>query len=220
MPIAVNIDFFFSLLYAYIQNAYCAPEHRDTRLLCFQAGHVLEQRDQFCSNFHKQPHPKKGLRQTDATLVLLQAFMFKIINLKSSIWLKHLHVRDTSFFHLWLPRHSQFFCEHCRLNCMWAPKAVCIFYTKIKQYSCHQTKTEPEVSLAACTVPYWQCWRCTCCCFCAHPLWLKFFPVHSNIFRKNDDKCLNCRRMSNPVVTVFSRQVENVCSNPLRKGRK
>lgn len=82
------------------------------------------------TNSHIQK--KKGLRQTDATLVLLQTFMFKIINLKSSIWLKHLHVRDTSVFYLWLPRHSQFFCKHHRLNWMWAPKVVYVFHTRIK----------------------------------------------------------------------------------------
>lgn len=67
-----------------MQNTYFVPEHRDTGLLCFQAGHLLEQTD-FSSApiFHKWPGPKKGLRQTDATLVLLQAFKFKIINLKA-----------------------------------------------------------------------------------------------------------------------------------------
>lgn len=45
---AVNTEIFFlfsPLLYAYMQNMYFVPEHRDTGLLCFQAGHLLEQTD-------------------------------------------------------------------------------------------------------------------------------------------------------------------------------
>lgn len=61
---------------------YFAPEHRDRGFLCFQAGHLLEQ-----THFSSAPiseiagsKKKKGLGQTDATLILLQAFTFKIIN--------------------------------------------------------------------------------------------------------------------------------------------
>lgn len=97
--VSTDIFSFFPLLYAYMQNTYFVPEHRDTGLLCFQAWTpAWTNRLQFCSNFHKQPGPEKGLRQTDATLVLLQAFLFKITNLKSCIWLKHLNVRCTQFF--------------------------------------------------------------------------------------------------------------------------
>lgn len=46
---------------------------------------------------------------------------------------------------------------------------------------------------------------------------LKFFPVHSNIFRRKGNKCLYPRRMSKTGVRVLSRQVEDGSSDPLRK---
>ena len=36
---------FFPLLDAYMQNTHFVPEHRDTGLLCLQAGHLLERTD-------------------------------------------------------------------------------------------------------------------------------------------------------------------------------
>lgn len=92
---------FFHLLYAYMQNMYFVPEHRDMGLLCFQAGHLFEPTD-FSSApiFTNSYYPIKGVWQTDAGLDLLQALMFKIINLRSSIWLKHLKIRNISIFHI------------------------------------------------------------------------------------------------------------------------
>lgn len=90
----ILFSLFFPLLCPYMQNMYFVPEHGDMGLLCFEAGQLLEQTDLAMLPFSQIASSMKKLLQTDAPLVLLQAFTFKIINLKSSIWLKHLNIRD------------------------------------------------------------------------------------------------------------------------------
>lgn len=92
---------FLHLLYAYMQNMYFLPEHRDMGLLCFQAGHLFEWTDFSSAPIFTESHyPKQGLWQTGAGLDLLPALMSKIINLNGSIWPKHLKIRNISNFHL------------------------------------------------------------------------------------------------------------------------
>lgn len=84
-----------------MQNMYFVPEQRDMGLPCFQAGHLFERTD-FSSApiFTNSHYPKKGLWQRAAGLDVLPILKLKILNLKSSIWPKHLKIRNISIFPL------------------------------------------------------------------------------------------------------------------------
>lgn len=121
--IAGNNEIFFSFFFiSYMHTCRIRVLYLNTEIWVgsvFKLGTCLNRQTSVLLQFSQIAITQnKGLWQAAAGLDLLQAFTFKIINLKSSIWPKYLKIRNISIFHLWFLMHLQFFCKCHRLNCI------------------------------------------------------------------------------------------------------